>query len=129
MVAWSDYKSAAQKRGSLALELYVIESTPVKAPDELKKILPDHLAYQAEQEHLGNLAFAGPLSDLSGEQMNGSGLIVYRAQSLEDARALADADPMHATQTREYTLRRWMINEGSLQLSVQLSAQKVSLES
>ena len=55
----------------------------------------------------------------------GSGLIVYRAKSLDDARALADADPMHSSQIRKYTLRIWMIIEGSLQLSVQLSEQVV----
>ena len=87
MVAWVDYKAAARERGALALELYVVESTPVE-PERLKDILPAHLAYQAEQEAAGTLAFAGPLSDESGEQMEGRGLIVYRAASLEAARLL-----------------------------------------
>ncbi|MEM9437883.1 MAG: YciI family protein, partial [Pseudomonadota bacterium] len=51
----------------------------------------------------------------------GIGLIIYRADSLEAARALADGDPMHKTGARSYILRRWMINEGSLTLSVGLS--------
>ncbi len=126
MVAWVDYKKAAKERGSLALELYVVESTPLKAED-IPTHLPAHLKYQAEQEQRGALAFAGPLSDLSGDNMEGNGLIVYRAESLEAARALADADPMHSSGTRSYTLRRWMINEGSLQLDIKLSAQSVAL--
>jgi len=126
MPGWSEYKQAAQARGSLALELFVIESTPI-APDKLGETLPEHLAYQADLERSGTLAFAGPLSDESGEQMNGSGLIVYRADSMEVARAIADADPMHARGVRNYTLRKWMINEGSLQLDVKLSAQQVRL--
>ncbi|OED37612.1 hypothetical protein AB833_23040 [Chromatiales bacterium (ex Bugula neritina AB1)] len=126
MPAWKDYKKAAQERGSLALELYVVETTAVK-PEQLQQVLPSHLQYQAEQEQRGSLAFAGPLSDETGEQMNGSGLIVYRAESLEAARALADADPMHSSGTRTYTLRRWLVNEGSLQLDVKLSAQSVRL--
>ncbi len=127
MPAWNDYKAAAQARGSLALELYMIISEPALDPESLQAQLPAHLAYQGEQEQLGNLVMAGPLSDLSGEQMEGVGMIIYRAESLEAAKALADADPMHSTGTRRYTIRRWMVNEGSLQLSVKLSAQSVSL--
>lgn len=126
MVAWSDYKSAATERGSLAYELFVAVSTPVVAPEELKARLPAHLEYQASLESSGALAFAGPLSDISGDQMEGMGMIVYRAESMAAAIALADADPMHSAGARTYELRRWMINEGSFQLNVKLSAQKVN---
>lgn len=126
MVAWSEYKNAAKERGSLAYELFVAISTPVVAPEELKQRLPAHLEYQASLESSGALAFAGPLSDESGEQMQGMGMIVYRADGMDAARALADADPMHASGARSYELRRWMINEGSFQLNVNLSAQKVN---
>ena len=127
MVAWLEYKQAAQERGSLALELFVAISTPVKSADQLKSQLPAHLDYQAKLEQSGALAFAGPLSDDTGEQMQGTGMIVYRAQTLDAARALADADPMHHSGTREYTLRRWLVNEGSLTLDIKLSAQQVKL--
>lgn len=127
MPAWSEYKKAAVERGSLALELYAVISTPVKTPEELKEKLPAHLAYQAEQEQQGKLAMAGPLSDLSGEMMEGVGMIIYRAESLEAATALADADPMHQAGVREYTIRRWLVNEGSFQLDIKLSAQSVRL--
>ena len=127
MVAWAEYKKAAQERGSLALELYVVVSTPEKPPEDVKAVLPDHLAYQGEQEKLGNLALAGPLSDPSGEQMQGTGMIIYRAESLDAAKAIADADPMHQSGTREYTIRRWLVNEGSFQLDIKLSAQSVRI--
>ena len=127
MPAWAEYKQEAEKRGSLALELYVVVSTPAKSPEELKKNLPAHLAYQTEQEQSGSLALAGPLSDPSGELMEGVGMIIYRADSLEAATALADNDPMHKTGTRQYTIRRWLVNEGSFQLDIKLSAQSVKL--
>lgn len=127
MVAWSDYKSEAKARGALALELYVAQSTPAKAPEDVKAALPDHLAYQAQLESGGQLALAGPMSDETGEHMQGVGLIIYRAPSLEAAHALAAADPMHKTGARSFTLRRWMINEGSLNLSVGLSTKTVNL--
>ncbi len=125
MVSWTEYKSMAMERGSLALELYVVISTPVKAGDAVKAVLPDHLNYQAAQEAGGNLAFAGPLSDLSGESMEGAGLIIYRAASFDEARSIAENDPMHQTKTREFTIQRWLVNEGSFNLKVGLSAQQV----
>jgi len=126
MPAWSEYKKAAQERGSLACEMYAIISTPV-TPEKLQENLPAHLAYQAEQEQQGKLVMAGPLSDLSGDLMEGVGMIIYRAESLTDATAMADADPMHKTGTREYTIRRWLVNEGSFQLDIKLSAQSVKI--
>jgi uncharacterized protein YciI len=127
MVAWADYKADAKSRGALALELYAAVSTPAKEPQDVKASLPDHLSYQATLERAGSLALAGPMSDETGEQMQGVGLIIYRAESLDAARAMADADPMHKTGARTYILRRWMINEGSLNLSVGLSTKGVSL--
>jgi len=127
MPAWSEYKQAAKERGSLALELYAVITTPVKSPEELREVLPAHLAYQAELEQQGTLVMAGPLSDKTGELMEGIGLIVYRAESLQAAKAIADADPMHKSGIREYTIQRWLVNEGSFQLDIKLSAQAVRL--
>ncbi|PJI85751.1 hypothetical protein BC777_2097 [Yoonia maricola] len=127
MVAWADYKAEAQSRGALALELYVAVSTPVKEPQDVKAALPDHLAYQAELERAGSLAFAGPMSDDSGDHMQGTGMIIYRAESLADARALADADPMHVAGARSYVMKRWLINEGSFNVAVGLSTKHVTL--
>ena len=127
MVTWADYKADAKSRGALALELFAAISTPAKEPQNVKASLPDHLAYQAKLERAGALAFAGPMSDETGDHMQGVGLIIYRADSLEVARAMADADPMHQSGARTYVLRRWMINEGSLNLSVGLSTKGVIL--
>ncbi len=90
-------------------------------------MLPAHLTYQAELEKQGKLAFAGPVSDETGENLLGEGMIIYRADTLEEARALADADPMHSSGARRYDLRRWLVNEGSFTLSVGLSGQTLSL--
>ena len=127
MPAWNEYKKTAQDRGSLAHELYVVISEPVAAPEKMKEMLPAHLAYQAEQENNGSLVMAGPLSDESGEQMQGMGLIIYRAESLEAARGIAEADPMHSSGSRRFQIRSWLVNEGNLTLNVKLSAQSASL--
>lgn len=128
MPAWNDYKTEAKSRGSLAFELYAVHTVPAGDPASVKATLPDHLAYQNEQERLGNLFLAGPMSDETGDQMEGMGLVIYRAASFEDARMIAENDPMHKSGARTFTLRRWMINEGALTLSVSLSAQQARLK-
>ena len=128
MPAWNEYKKEARERGSLALELFVVESTPAKTPEDVKENLPAHLAYQRTMEEAGTLAFAGPLSDLTGELMQGTGMIVYRAESMDQAKQIADADPMHKSGARTYILRKWLINEGSFSLNVGLSTNHVGFE-
>jgi len=121
MPAWSEYKSEAQERGSLAWELYMVRTKPVKPPEELKKVLPSHLAYQKTLEDAGTLVMAGPLSDESGDNMFGEGMIIYRASSLEEARKLTEADPMHAQGIREFEIRRWLVNEGGINVSLKFT--------
>lgn len=124
---WSDYVEIARRRGALAQEFYLVESSPSGAAEAVKAMLPSHLKYQAEIEASGALFMAGPLSDDSGEVMSGGGMIIYRAGSFADARALADADPMHSSGARSYRMRRWLVNEGQLRLTVELSARRVLL--
>lgn len=127
MPKWTEYRNASKERGSLAFELYIVESTPAMPPEEMLKILPEHLAYQGDMEAQGKLFLAGPLSDASGEEMSGGGMIVYNATSFEEAREITENDPMHKKGGRTFTLRRWLVNEGSFSLNVGLSGQSVSL--
>lgn len=127
MPEWNAYRETAKARGALALELYVTESTPVREGPEISEVLPDHLAYQRQLEAAGVLFLAGPLSDESGSRIEGAGLVIYRANSMATARAIAEADPMHSRGVRRFTLRRWMVNEGALTLNLGLSTGKAVL--
>ncbi|KMW56318.1 hypothetical protein AIOL_001270 [Candidatus Rhodobacter oscarellae] len=127
MPSWADYKAHAKERGALAFEAYVAVSTPAKPPEEVAQVLPDHLAYLQQLERDGALMFAGPLSDETGEKMEAMGMLILRAASLEEARALAEGDPMHMTGARSFVLRRWLINEGSLNVGLGLSTGAITL--
>ncbi|MEI6896638.1 MAG: YciI family protein [Psychromonas sp.] len=127
MIPWNKYKAEAKERGALAMEVFVIESKPNASLETIKSCLPLHLAYQAELESLGLLMFAGPLSESSGQFLDGTGLMIYRAQSLAEAHELAQKDPMHSSGCRVFGIKRWLINEGSLQLDIKLSAQSIRL--
>jgi uncharacterized protein len=89
---------------------------PAKALAELEANLDDHKAYLGGLEERGKLFAAGPL--LSGASYDGTGLIVYRAADLAEARALADGDPFHARGLRTYDLWPWQVNEGSFEATL-----------
>ena len=127
MPSWDEYREIAKQRGALSFELFVVESIPSAPPEEMQAVLPEHLAYQQELESAGTLFLAGPLSDEAGAQMSGGGLIIYRASSMDEARAVAEKDPMHARGKRTFKLRKWLINEGSPAISTRLSGQSVIL--
>ena len=51
----------------------------------------------------------------------GPGMIIIRANSEAEARAIADADPYHRGGFRSYRLQRWMMNEGSFGVRLRYS--------
>ncbi len=126
MANWQDYADHARSKGVLGKQLFMVRSTPTVSTDKLAEHLPPHLGYQKQLEDDGVLVFAGPLSDAEGENWSGEGLVIYRAGSIEEARKIADADPMHANGLRTYELRAWLLNEGSLNVSLSLSTQKLT---
>lgn len=127
MPSWTEYKSISKERGSLAFELYCVQTQPAAAPEDMQKHLPDHLTYQKELENKGILFMAGPLSDESGTAMSGAGLIIYRAKSFEDAQAIAANDPMHLAGARTFTVKAWLVNEGNMTINVQFAGQSARM--
>lgn len=127
MPSWNEYKATAKSRGALAMELFVVESTLAVSPEQMLEVLPEHLDYQKQMEASGKLFLAGPLSDASGELMQGTGMIVYRTETAEEAKRIADRDPMHAKGIKTFRIRKWLVNEGALSFSIALSNQHISL--
>ncbi|HVP23673.1 MAG TPA: YciI family protein [Conexivisphaerales archaeon] len=60
-----------------------------------------HMAYMAKLKSEGKLRMAGRFSDGRG------GMYILVAGSLDEARALAEADPYHGSRVREYELLEW----------------------
>jgi hypothetical protein len=55
-------------------------------------------------------------------------MIIIRASSFAEARAIADSDPYHRNGLRTYTLTRWTVNEGSYTVRVNYSDQTMTIE-
>jgi len=66
-----------------------------------QQIRPAHLAYLNELYKKGQVVMAGPFPDGSG------GLVIYRANSEDEARKLAEQDPVVAQKARTLTLKTW----------------------
>ncbi|MCY0152060.1 YciI family protein [Hoeflea alexandrii] len=107
----------------LRKEFYVVTTTPTRSP-EIAKLLPEHLDYQVRLEREGKLFGAGPFYE-EGDDVPSGGMIILRAQSAAEAREIADADPFHKAGLRTYTLRKWMMNEGAITLTIRYSDQSV----
>lgn len=107
----------------LRREFYVVTTTPARSP-EIARLLPEHLDYQVRLEREGKLFGAGPFYE-EGDDVPSGGMIILRAQSAAEARQIADADPFHKAGLRTYTLRKWMMNEGAMTLTIRYSDQSV----
>ena len=81
------------------------EETPERA--ELQK---QHLGHMAKMHAEGRLVIAGPLLDDGTIR----GLVVYKATSIEEARAFAEADPAIKAGRLKVELHPWMVQKGIL---------------
>lgn len=111
----------------LGKKLYVIVTEPVEAPGDRASAREQHLEYQYELERTGVMFAAGPFLD-GNDQPNGSGLIIYRAASLEAATEIARNDPFHKLGFRRFTIRPWRVSEGTLGLRVNYSTGTYQLD-
>jgi uncharacterized protein YciI len=105
---------------SLRMQLYVVTST-AKSLEAVKQNLIEHRAYLRELEDRNVLFGAGPLWTDDGQYFEGDGLLIYRANSVEEAQGIAEADPMHTSGARTFTIRPWLLNDGKITVQITLS--------
>lgn len=105
----------------------ITDKTEGTSPAELFEHIPAHLEHQVALEKSGAMFAAGPLQS-PGVPPGAKGLVIVRADSEEEARAIFDADPVHAAGVRDYELYEWTMNEGRISLSFDFSDQTARLE-
>ena len=64
---------------------------------------------------------AGPHWEDDEDTWKGDGMIVLRAKNIDEARSVAENDPMHKSGARKFRVRPWLINEGSVNVRVSFS--------
>jgi uncharacterized protein YciI len=83
--------------------------TPEASP-ALEQLQKDHLAHLRKLALSGKMVLAGPLTD--GGTIRG--LCVFKAASLEEARAFEDADPAVKAGRLAVEVHPWMVQKGIL---------------
>lgn len=123
-MTWQETRKASEAHGLLCKRLYVLNSRPTNGLGPVLASLEQHLAYQNRLELDGIMFAAGPLASEDLSEWLGEGLFVYRAESMDQAVKYAADDPMHISGARTFTVREWMLNEGSLTVQLLYSGGK-----
>ena len=114
----------------LGQRLFVIMTRPVDEPAAAKirdgAARPEHLAYIVALEKTGGIFAAGPLLG-DDDRPSGTGMIVIRAQDREQAKSIAENDPMHQQGLRTFEIIPWKVNEGSYSVTVKYSDQSMEI--
>jgi uncharacterized protein len=117
---------AALTQRMLRKKFFVVFSTATASPAEIEDVLPLHLEYMIALEKKGVVFASGPLTG-AGDAPRGNGMTVLRAASAEEARAIAEADPLFTRGLRSFEIREWTVMEGSLALKVNFSDQSIDV--
>lgn len=90
-------------------KIFIIKLTMVVDRATYEPHLPAHLAYLRELKQRGHLVLSGPFGDRTG------GIVLIQAETDEDARAIAQADPLVSSGVDAYELHEWQITDGVLE--------------
>ena len=107
--------------GCLQKQMYVYFTRPANGMGPVMENLEAHLKFQVELEQKGVMFGAGPFWTEDEQRWEGEGMIIIRADSLAEARRIAESDPMHASGARAFTLRPWLLNEGAVTMRITYS--------
>ena len=107
--------------GMLRKQLYVVLTKPAQGLDPIMKVLKEHLEFQMDLERRGIMFGAGPFWTDDEQSWEGDGMVIIRASSLAEAKQIAASDPMHKSGARTFTVRPWLLNEGTLTIKVSYS--------
>ena len=108
-------------KGMLQKQLYVVFSKPVSGLGAVMEALDDHLRHQVDLEERGIMFGAGPFWDDAEQLWEGEGMFILRAGSLAEAKEIAASDPMHQCGARSFTIRPWLLNEGTVTVKIRYS--------
>ena len=113
----------ALKAGMWKKQYFVMLRTVADA-SRMPDALLEHYRWIIELEKANKVFASGPLSDRSDKP--GVGMTVFRADSWEEAEALAAGDPFVQSGAVRFEVQRWQINEGRINVALDFSDQTFS---
>ncbi len=88
-------------------------------------LMLDHYRWLINLEKQGKVFASGPMFDKDGEKS--AGVTVFSTETWEEAEALAAEDPFCASGAMEFSLKRWQINEGRINIAIDFSDSTFSI--
>lgn len=121
----------ASLRGKLLRKQYyaIFMEPPAPFDDPIASfgdVLREHLMFLNDLEKRGILFASGPFRD-EATAWGGDGMALIRAASLEEAEAIAQAEPFQKAGIRQNRVRPWQLNEGGFSISVRLMDKEFEL--
>ena len=109
----------------LKKRLFVALSKAVAPAEQMLPHVAEHLRYMNRLEAEGFLFASGPF--LQEGVLVGDGLTILQTDTIEQARALMEAEPLTAAGLRQYELRPWELREGRITVTLSASASSFHL--
>jgi uncharacterized protein len=106
--------------------LFVALSKAVASSEQMLPYVAEHLAYMNRIEGEGKLFASGPF--LQEGVLVGDGLTILRTSTLEEARAIMQAEPLIARGMRKFDLRPWELREGRISIRLNASTSTFNLD-
>ena len=88
-------------------------------------LMLDHYRWLIGLEKQGKVFASGPMFDKDGEKS--AGVTVFSTETWEEAESLVAEDPFCASGAMEFSLKRWQINEGRINIAVDFSDSTFSI--
>jgi uncharacterized protein YciI len=110
-----------KSEGMLQKHLYVVFTSPTNGIGPVLDNIKEHLDFQISLEERGIMFGAGPFWEDNERDWLGHGMVIIRADNLEHAKQIAAEDPMHASGARSFTVKPWLMNEGTLTIKLRYS--------
>jgi uncharacterized protein YciI len=120
-VDWAGLVEMCTDKGLLAKKMYVVFTSPTNGLGPVMENVEEHLAFQHELQNRGIMFGAGPFADDAEQDWEGEGMVIIRADSLEEATKIAESDPMHSSGARSFRIRPWLLNEGKVTIELTFS--------
>jgi uncharacterized protein len=109
----------------LKKRLFVALSKAVAAAEQMLPHVTEHLRYMNQLEGEGLLFASGPF--VQEGVLVGDGLTILQTETIEQARAIMDAEPLTVRGFRRYDLRPWELREGRITVTLSASASSFHL--
>jgi uncharacterized protein len=119
-------KIAALLAPMLKQRLFVALSSARASADQMLPHVAEHLDYMNSLEAKGLLFASGPF--IQPGVLVGDGLTILQTDTIEEARALMENEPLIKLGFRTFDLRPWEFREGQISVTLNVSKSAFSLE-